>query len=366
MNCEISTKASFTQIRYAQCWEDADVLLRALVIQPGDTCLAIASAGDNALAMLCQHPARVIALDLSFAQLACLELRMAAYRCLGHHELLELVGSSPSQRRWSLYLRCRELLGNNARRFWDGRSSLILAGIGAAGKFERYLRLFRCYLLPLIHPRHRVAQLLHSRSAEQRHLFFEQQWNNGRWRALIRLFCCRWLLGRFGRDPSFFAYAEGDVDAHVLARSRHALTALDPAANPYLQWILYGRHLTALPYALRPEHFETIRANLDRLELRCESLEQFLAHSPQQTIDRFNLSNVFEYMPPEAYQQLLVRLVHAARPGGRLAYWNMLAPRSRPDALTAQLRALDDPADQLYREDKVFFYSRLVIEEVQR
>ena len=61
MNSEVAAKTHFSAVRYAQCWEDADILLEALNIQPGHTCLAIASAGDNALAMVSQGPARVIA-----------------------------------------------------------------------------------------------------------------------------------------------------------------------------------------------------------------------------------------------------------------------------------------------------------------
>ena len=45
-----------TTLRYAQCWEDADVLVDALAIRPGGTYVAIASAGDNALAMLAAVP----------------------------------------------------------------------------------------------------------------------------------------------------------------------------------------------------------------------------------------------------------------------------------------------------------------------
>ena len=48
---EIGATARFDRIRYAQCWEDADVLLDALQVEPGDTCLSIASAGDNTLAL---------------------------------------------------------------------------------------------------------------------------------------------------------------------------------------------------------------------------------------------------------------------------------------------------------------------------
>src|SRR5688500_3254365 len=90
MRSEAAARADFTGIRYAQVWEDADVLLAGLDVQPGDTCVSIASAGDNALALLTKQPSRVIALDLSPAQLACLELRIAAYRKLTHPELLEL------------------------------------------------------------------------------------------------------------------------------------------------------------------------------------------------------------------------------------------------------------------------------------
>src|SRR5260221_14294865 len=100
---EVAAGADFSAIRYAQCWEDADVLLAALDVRPGDTCLSIASAGDNTLALLAHAPARVIAVDLSPAQLACLELRGAAYRTLEHAELLELIGSRQNHQRHEHY-----------------------------------------------------------------------------------------------------------------------------------------------------------------------------------------------------------------------------------------------------------------------
>ena len=63
MSSEISKYADFEKIRYAQCWEDADVLLGGLNIQQGDVCISIASAGDNSLAMLSKNPGKVVALD---------------------------------------------------------------------------------------------------------------------------------------------------------------------------------------------------------------------------------------------------------------------------------------------------------------
>jgi S-adenosylmethionine:diacylglycerol 3-amino-3-carboxypropyl transferase/phosphohistidine swiveling domain-containing protein len=352
---EIAKRAEFSAIRYAQCWEDADVLLAALDVRPGDVCLSIASAGDNSLALLTRQPAQVLAVDLNPAQLACLELRVAAYRCLDHAGLLELIGSTPSHRRVELYQCCRGALSPDTRRFWDACD--IAEGIGGAGKFERYFTLFRNRVLPLVHSRRRVEQLLTGGAARRE--FYATHWDTWRWRLLFQVFFSRFVMGRLGRDPSFFQYVEGSVADRIMERARYALTELDPADNPYLQWILTGRHATALPFALRKENFDAIRTNLDRLEWRCAAIEDVLA---ERNFDRFNLSDIFEYMSPANYEQLLERLAQAGKPGGRLVYWNMLAPRQRPERLADRLRSL--PAESLFRQDKAFFYRALIIEEV--
>jgi S-adenosylmethionine-diacylglycerol 3-amino-3-carboxypropyl transferase len=365
MRSEAAGRADFSAIRYAQVWEDADVLLAGLDVQPGDTCVSIASAGDNALALLTKRPSRVIALDLSPAQLACLELRVAAYRELTHPELLELIGSRPSTRRSQLYARCRRGLAGGTRAFWDGRSDAIERGVGSAGKFERYFALFRNRILPLVHGRATVRALVDSRSADARRQFYDQQWDTWRWRLLFRVFFSRTLMGRFGRDPEFFRYVEKDVASSILERTVHALRELDPSDNPYVHWILTGTHGAALPCALRAEHFDTIRAGLDRLEWHCLSVEEFLDRSDSDRFDRFNLSDLFEYVSIEHYHRMLESILRCSRTGGRLAYWNMLAPRRRPEHLAHRLRPLDDLAERLHRSDRAFFYSAFRVEQVQ-
>lgn len=358
-------QADFSQIRYAQCWEDADVLVEGLDVQPGDVCLSIASAGDNALALLTRDPERVVAIDVSAAQLTCLALRVAAYRTLTHAELLELIGSEPSDRRRALYRRCRPALTEQATRFWDERPGLVEQGIGAVGRFERYFRLFRRYVLPLTQSAERVDQLLRDgRAHEERRRFYESEWNHWRWRGLFRVFFSQFVLGRLGRDPSFFKHVEGRVADRLLARSRHALVDLAPAANPYLQWILTGRHRTARPLALREEHFDTIRKRLDRLEWHQASLEGVLDDAAPNTFDAFNLSDVFEYVSHDHYQDLLGRCVEAGRPGARLAYWNLFVPRHRPEALADCLHPRRARADRLHDQDHTFFYGDFVLEDV--
>jgi S-adenosylmethionine-diacylglycerol 3-amino-3-carboxypropyl transferase len=358
-------QADFSQIRYAQCWEDADVLVEGLDVQPGDVCLSIASAGDNALALLTRDPERVVAIDVSAAQLACLALRVAAYRTLSHAEVLELVGSEPSNRRRALYRRCRPGLTDRATRFWDERPELVEQGIGAAGRFERYFRLFRQYVLPLTQSTNRVERLLQEgRSRDEREQFYETEWNHWRWRLLFRVFFSQFVLGRLGRDPSFFEHVEGRVADRLLARSRHALVELDPAENPYLQWILTGRHRTARPLALREEHFETIRERLDRLEWHQVSLEAALDRADANSVDAFNLSDVFEYVSPAHYRRLLAQCADVGCPGARLAYWNLFVLRHRPEPLADRLQPRRTRAERLHAHDTTFFYGNFVLEDV--
>jgi S-adenosylmethionine-diacylglycerol 3-amino-3-carboxypropyl transferase len=47
-----------------------------------------------------------------------------------------------------------------------------------------------------------------------------------------------------------------------------------------------------------------------------------------------------------------------------MAYWNMLAPRRRPPVLAERLHPLQELSTTLFRQDKAFFYSDFVVEEI--
>lgn len=360
---QIAGKARFDAIRYAQLWEDADVLTAALEHRPGATLVSICSAGDNALAMLTLDPARVVVVDLSPAQIACLELRMAAFRILDHGRLLELMGSVPSDRRGELLDRAARTLPAESQAFWRAqRDNVIAHGLGGIGKFERYFRIMRQWLLPLVHGRRTIDQVFVPRPRPQRAQFIAERWNNARWRLLLKLFFSNTVMGWLGRDPAFFEHVDGKLSEHVQRRIDHAAIALDPAQNPYLHWILKGSHGAAVPMPWRAEHFDTIRARLDRIEIRPGSLERFVSTGEQ--ADGFNLSDIFEYMDRPTFEVVYGSILGAARPGCRLVYWNMMVPRRVPETWVAKVRRRRDLEDHGKAADKAFFYSDFVVEEV--
>ncbi len=366
----IAERASFEHIRYAQLWEDADILVAAMPQRPGAgapgaTLVSICSAGDNALALLTLDPARVVAVDISRVQLDCLRIRIAAYREFTHAEFLELMGSRPSTRRRELLARVLPRLDETTRAFWTAQTGAIIAhGLGGVGKFERYFRILATWLLPLVHSRKTRDDLFVSRPPAERARFFEERWNNRRWRILLQLFFSRFTMGRLGRDPAFFAEVEGSVAAHVDRRVRHAAVANDPAQNPYLHWIIKGTHGAALPLAWRAETYDLIRSRLDRLVLHEGPIETALAAGEK--ADGFNLSDIFEYMDVPTFETVYRSILGLARPAARLVYWNMMVPRRVPPPLAFQVTRLKEVEDRLKPGDKAFFYSDFVVEEVVR
>lgn len=357
----IAAKARFDIVRYAQVWEDADALLAALQGQPGRSFLSVCSAGDNALALLLLDPERVLVRDLSEAQLHCLRIRIAAMRAFDWSDFVALLEPNPGGDRHALMKRLLPLLDEPARDFWNARVDAVQRlGLAGLGKFEHYFALFRRYVLPLIHRRSLVADVFTSRVRAERQQFFENRWDNWRWRLATSLFFSRFVMGRLGRDPSFFTHAEGSLPAQVRSKVRHAAVEFDPRTNPYMQWILLGRHEHALPLAWRPEHYSTIRSRLDRFVIERVRVDDPAPYR----FDGFNLSDVFEYMAPDEFAATYRRLLGMAAPGARLVYWNMMVPRRAPECHAASVRRDADTEARLKAADKAFFYADLVIEDV--
>lgn len=353
-------RVNFDFIRYANCWEDADILCEVLRPARGGRFFSIASGGDNAFALLAEG-AEVLAADLNPAQLALVELKSAAIRTLEREELLTFLGIRPGSNRLHTYQQLRGALSADARHRWDRQTGILRRGILHAGKFERFLRAFGQRILPLVHSRRTIEALMHPRVPETRTLFYRNTWDNRRWRALFKIAMSRPVLGRGGRDPAFFQQVEGPVSTRLLTRVGRAFETLPLHENPWLDYILHGNFTRTLPRYLRPGILEAVRNRLDHLTLvRGEA-----GHLPDAgTFDGFNLSDIFEYPDAAACRELYGALLSQSNPGARLAYWNMLVPRSVPEAHAGRVTPLTELAADCFARDGAFFYSDFVVEEV--
>jgi S-adenosylmethionine-diacylglycerol 3-amino-3-carboxypropyl transferase len=343
------------RLMFTQSWEDPACDLAALRPQPGETILAIMSGCDNVIGFLLSDPAEVIAVDLNPAQTYLFELKRAAIHRLSHAEMLNLLGARAGDGRQRLYQQLRGDLSPAALEFWDARPKWFDQGLLSRGGFERYYALCRT-LLRIVIGRRRLERLFTLRLAQQRE-FYDQVWNTWRWRALLRIACSKYVLGK-RLDPTWFAHAEiTSFGKHFARLAEHAVAELPARSNYFLAQLFLGRYLDedTVPDYLRAEHFETIRRRLYRITPVTADVCAAIEALAPQSVDCFALSNVFEYSPRELFNQTLSEMARAARSGARFCLRNLLAPRRLADnpwfAVDAELSA------RLRDADRGFIYS---------
>ena len=179
------------------------------------------------------------------------------------------------------------------------------------------------------------------------------------------MFFSRRVLGAAGLDPAFFTYVEGipDFGVHFLTLARHALVELPARDNYFLHQICLGRYLDerALPPYLLAENFPALKNSLDRVDVVTDEVGAVLARLPNDSVDAFAYSNVFEWVPPATFEAMLRETHRVARPGARLCYRNLLVRRKHPPTLDSLFEPDDEVAARLLRGDRSFVYSHFEV-----
>jgi len=358
----------FQEVLYAQCWEDPQLDREAFRISPSDVVFTITSGGCNALTLLLDDPKRVISLDLNPHQNHLLELKIAALRVLPYPELLCFFGVTPSRHRIDTYRSLRPQLSEQALAYWDVRPGDIRLGIIHCGRYERYMRLLGRMTRMLV-GRSLVERMFTIDDRHAREKLFDHSWSNRRWKAFTRIFLSRRVMSLFF-DPAFFAQLEEHFSFghHFADVVRRAVTTLPLRDSTYLSYALLGRYydLDHLPACLRRENIKTLRQRLDRITIVSGDCREYFQSLPAGSISRFNFTNIFEWMPAQAFTDLLRETVRVAVDSAVLTYRNLLVPRSHPLELEPCIIGRDDEARRLHSQDLSFIYRSYRIEEVRK
>lgn len=350
-------------IGYANCWEDPFVLRSALGVTAKDTVLSITSGGCNTLALLLDDPSKIVALDFNASQNHLLRLKMAAIMTLSHSEKLEVLGVRHSLRRMELYHRIKPVLASEARLFWDENVRLIESGLVYTGRIERYMRLFGRLLGIVIGGRHLRALFSCKNIAAQRD-HYKKHVDGLRWRYLFDTFFSKAVLQRV-KDKSHFKYVDFvGFGQRFRDRAEHIICNLCLPDNYFFALILLGTFHSerALPPYLLEENHAILRDRLDRVDIVTEDLQDYLTRLPADIFSRFNLSNVFDWISEVNLIRAHRRIVHVARPGARLCWWNTLAVRHLPPEVV-EINPEAQLAAHLFSLDR-FIYAQFQVGQI--
>lgn len=354
MSDNISHNVQLDFIRYANCWEDPEVLLKGLNLGKGKRILSIASAGDNSFALLTTEPELVVAFDLNPTQLYLVELKKVAIQQLSREETIAFLGFTENQHRLKTYEGFKQELSPEALKFWEKNQFYIKTGVIHCGKFEKYFQLFGRRILPFIHTKKRVEALLSKKSEEEQKQFYDHKWNTWRWRLLFKIFFSKAVMGKKGRDPQFLKEVKLSVGTFIFNKAAKQLSSTLAQDNFILRYNLTGNFATLLPHYLQEENYDVIRKNLSKLEIFNGTTDDAIAHFGK--FDGMNLSDIFEYMDPKTFAQIGKSLYAGLNEGGTIGYWNLMVPRVLSNDLPEHFELNEALSSALTSIDKGFFY----------
>jgi len=311
------------QIKYANCWEDAYLLDKALQVDENSSVFSIASGGDNSLFLLKNSPKTMLCVDYNPEQLYLTQLKAAAIKEFDFNTCLKFLGFEHSEERIQ-NLQSLKSLSQKAMDYWNSNSQLITRGVIHQGKFERYLNIFSQRLLPLARSKKMVVELLKPKSQAEQQAFYKKNWHSWQWRTLFRGFFNQTTMSRLGRDPEKFKEVSGEVEQVLWQRTEDHFTSKECQNNYLLSYILTGNFSPLPPYL---QEFDACKKWLNNHEVTyfLGSMKDALISFP--TCNRFNLSNVFEYMDEATFNNHVKELYTHSLNDSKFGFWNLLVPR---------------------------------------
>lgn len=339
----------FKGLVYPQIWEDPEVDMMALNIQPGHRIVTIASGGCNALSYLIADPASVEAVDLNSAHVAFNRLKLGALKYLPDYaSFYRFYGKADDKANLAAYQRLiRPHLDNESRTYWEKRQ---WSGRQRISIFSRDL--YRHGLLGVfIGMGHRVARLygidprdiLKARSMEEQRSYFDT--------ALAPLFEKRMVRWATARKSSLFGLGippqqydalatagNGDM-AFVLRARLEKLACAFPLTENYFAWQAFGRGYSndedtgPLPPYLSRTNFDTVRARVDRMSVRNANYTEFLSQKPASSVDRYILLDAQDWMNDTQLNALWSEITRTAAPGARVIFRTAAEPSLLPGSV---------------------------------
>jgi S-adenosylmethionine-diacylglycerol 3-amino-3-carboxypropyl transferase len=352
-------KVDFEIIRYANCWEDADVLIAALELNSDSSVMSIASAGDNCFSLASKGADKVIAFDISLVQLHLVELKSEAIRQMNREEYMRFVGMRADESRLNRYTTLRPNLSKACQNYWDGQQDALQMGVIHAGKFEQYFQTFVKDYLPTVHAQAVVDGLLKPKSEDEQHTYYDEVWHTEEWEKLYRNYFGEKTLGDKGRDPEFLKHVVGSVAEMNLRRATKHLRTATAQRNYFLHYILNNQFERDLPHYVREENYADVKANIDRIVLHHGLMDSALIAHPN--CSHFNLSDIFEYMDEALFELVGNQILERSAPGVKIAYWNLLIERNLASTFPEKLSFDAEKCQQLNDSDLGYFYRGFIL-----
>ena len=351
-------------IRYSQTWEDSEIVLQALDIQQNDVVFSIASGGENVFAIISKTENDVFAIDYNPLQIFIAELKLIAIKNLDIEQYLKFIGIKKSKNRKQVFNQLSSQLSEECKLYFQNEQKSIKKGIIHIGKFEKYLRIFSKFIIPILISSFTLKKAINSDNKKYQHKNYQKIWNNWRWRLIGELFFGKSVMQKMGRHKIMFKHNDRNNTGKIyLDRAEEFLKNGAIHKNHYLDYILTGNFSENLHYYLQQEKFNNIKKKKNTYFSSTDILS-FLKSKPDNSINKYNLSDIFESLNIEETNIIFTEILRTATNNARLIFWNNLVERNIPNKLKSNFVNDIDLQKKLSSLDKVFFYEKFYIYKI--
>lgn len=345
-------------IYYSHVNEDNRVERNALLAMQAKSLYAVAGSGERVIALMdCPSLAAAHLIDNNRDALYLCELKIAALAHLNIEDYRAFVGLLPaSGQRLAQFEVLKPMLSAACRNFWSLRPKDIETGICHCGHFERFLQranpmirtflgkgFYQCFSVP------------------------KADWKGFptlRWRMIKALFSCRWTYLLLGMKDSAFV-SNDSVLKHIPAALQQSLDE-DGVAQSALFHLVFNGNLQRMSEENLPpsfqkavlQHIKTALAD-GRLKVHyhfgdvLDVLNNIKADKEESRF--FSLSDILSFVDMN-YQQKLIDLIHATKPGkSSLVFRVFVRKRLTPETLD-DLKKRYSTIKDLSAEEHSHFY----------
>ena len=354
-------------IKYSQCWEDTNLIFEILQPQKEDVFLSITSGGDNGLSIMSNNPKKMVTVDMNKDQNFLFELKLTAIKHLEHKELMEFLGVKSNQNRKKTLKKLAPFLNTETIQYWEDNMNLIQQGVLHIGKFEHYFKLFRKYVIYLSGNKAKTNDFLAKKTIEEQIDFYNNSWQNKRWRFIFKLFLSEPVMKRFGRSKTMFNQnSKIKIGSYYKSKLDKSFTSECFFENSYMEYIYKGNYHNYLPHYLRKENCNGISSSKTHVDVVNQKLYKYLINVKNNTFNKFNLSDIFEALSKEESNSLFHEIYRTAQPGAKLFFCNNLVNRDVPKELNDHFIQQSALESKLEKINKVFFYEKIYAYNIKK
>lgn len=382
-----------SNILYTTCCEDPDIIKKSLKINDDDVILSITSSGCNILNLLLNNPKKIISIDANPYQNYLLRLKIKAIQCLDYTDFIELLGVVPSNRRLEIYNLVRNELDNDTRIFWDLQTHLIEKGIIYDKMF--FSKWFRKIML-FIKSKKTIEKFFQCKTLEEQKHYFLTYINGFPWRFFNRFLTSNSLhiiflsindlldiilrrknivtrniiSSKTKREgyQVFFRYMQKLYHKkNQLKKEEHILTNQPIKYNFFASLKLLGYFINneCVPPYLKKPFYNELKKNVEKIQVENATLYEFLKKQTNDSISKFYLSNIFDWMDYEEFIMHLYEIHRVGKNQARLCYFSTRVDRDIPTDID-QIRPEKELANLLLLEDRTLFYGTFNIGKISK